>query len=123
MSSASTAVFAKHFWRGETLSNQKVADKWGKGAFDSIKFKDGDDKARASMAFSLLAKKKDYMGKSVLEIRRELGSPDGFYFSDVFPAYMIHRGSAPDEDSWQIVFLLDKDRRVNDIIVHKNCCN
>jgi hypothetical protein len=36
---------------------------------------------------------------------------------------MIHRGQSVNEESWQIVFLLDKERRVNDVIVHQNCCN
>lgn len=59
----------------------------------------------------------------VLEVRQHLGAPDGLYFSDVFPAYMIHRGRGATEDSWQIVFLLTNDRRVEDIVVHKNCCD
>jgi hypothetical protein len=58
-----------------------------------------------------------------MEIRELLGTADGYYFSDVFPAYMIHRSQDPKGDSWQIVFLLTNDRRVDDVVVHKNCCD
>lgn len=118
-----TTLSAKHFWRGSVLSPSEVSKKWGEAHFESKKFKEGDEKARASMAYSLLKNKKDFLGKPVGEIRQQLGAADGFYFSDVFPAYMIQRGQRSGEDSWQIVFLLNDDRRVNDIIVHKNCCD
>lgn len=119
----STNLFAKHFWRGKTLSAQEVSRQWGTTPFDEAKFKEGDEKVRAAMAYSILTKKREFIGKSVLEIREQLGSPDGYYFSDVFPAYLIHRGKGANEDSWQIVFLLTNERRVDDVIVHKNCCD
>jgi hypothetical protein len=105
------------------LSSQEVSQRWGKGSFDAVKFKEGNERARAGMAYSILTMKKKFFGKSVLEIRQQLGSSDGYYFSDVFPAYMIYRGEGPNEDSWQIVFLLNNDRQVRDIVVHKNCCD
>lgn len=52
-----------------------------------------------------------------------LGDHDGYYFSDMFPAYMIHRGKTREEKSWQIVFLLDRKQRVSEVVVHKNCCD
>ncbi|MGE0763054.1 MAG: hypothetical protein AB7N80_07235 [Bdellovibrionales bacterium] len=119
----SATLSAKHFWRGKTLSTQEVARQWGAAPFDAVKFKEGDEKVRAAMAHSMLTKRKEFIGKSVLEIRGQLGMPDGYYFSDVFPAYMIHRGKGANEDSWQIVFLLTNERRVDDVIVHKNCCD
>lgn len=119
---SAASLSAKHFWRGKTLSAQEVAQKWGVGEFDTTKFKTGDEKVRASMAYSAIIKKKDFVGKLVTDIRQQLGAPDGYYFSDVFPAYMIYRGQGEKEDSWQLVFLLSNERRVSDVIVHKNCC-
>lgn len=118
-----TALSAKHFWRGAVLSPSKVSEKWGQTSFGSKSFKEGDEKVRASMAYSILKNKKDFIGKSVADIREQFGTADGFYFADVFPAYMIQRGKSSSEESWQIVFLLDKERRVDDVIVHKNCCD
>ena len=113
---------AKHFWRGETMSAQQGAKKWGTHPFEKEKFKTGDDHSRATMASSLLQNQKNFVGKRPSEIREELGNPDGFYFSDMFPAYFIERGQKEGEDSWQLVFLLDRNEKVAEIIIHKNCC-
>jgi hypothetical protein len=115
-------VAAKHFWRGETMPKSQVAKKWGQGSFDLQKFKNGDEKTRAAMAFAILQNQKQFIGKDRAQIRVELGDFDGFYFSDMFPAYMIESGSTQAEDSWQLVFLLDRNEKVSEVIVHKNCC-
>jgi hypothetical protein len=115
-------VAAKHFWRGETMSTQEVAKKWGKTSFEADKFKNGDESIKAAMAFSLIQNRKIFVGTDRSEIRKKLGDFDGFYFSDMFPAYMIHTGESREQDSWQIVFLLDRNEKVAEIIVHKNCC-
>jgi hypothetical protein len=118
-----SAIAFAHFWRGATLSASEVGKRWGQTAIDSAKFKAGDEKIRASMAYSILKNPKLFKGKLVTDIRKELGDPDGFYFTDIFPAYMISRAKTDQEDSWQIVFLLNKDRKVDKVIVHKNCCD
>lgn len=114
-------VLAKHFWRGEILSANVVANRWGTETLNIDKFRDGDEKVRAKMAYSLLQKQKEFYGVFVTDIRNRFGAPDGFYFSDTFPAYMIQRSES--EGSWQIVFLLNKERKVTEVIVHKNCCD
>lgn len=119
----SVTLSAKHFWRGATLSETEVSRRWGTAPFDKSKFKAGDENDRAAMAHSILTGKKAFLGKQVSEIREILGAADGYYFSDVFPAYMIERGKGANDDSWQIVFLLTNDRRVDDVIIHKNCCD
>lgn len=111
-----------HFWRGRTMSLKEVGDRWGKADLNIEKFREGDSAARSTMAYSILKKKKEFKGKFVLELRKELGDPNGFYFSDVFPAYFIQEGKTRQDETWQIVFLLDQSRHVEDIIVHKNCC-
>ncbi len=74
------------------------------------------------MAYEILMSKK-FKGASVVDIREQLGPPDGFYFIDTYPAYIIQSGRNKKEETWQIVFLLNSEYRVRDIIVHKNCCD
>lgn len=116
-------IAGQPIWRGETISAKQTEEKWGKQPLNVGAFRSGSMKDRAQMASALLAQKEKYKGKFVTEIREVFGSPDGFYFSDVFPAYMIQRAKNHKEDSWQIVFLLDNERKVKDIVVHKNCCD
>ena len=117
------AMSVQHFWRGETISSNEAEKRWGSVEFNAAKFRDGDLKTRASMAASLKKKEKDFRGKRVEEIRRELGPTSGFYFTDVYPTYLIQAGETHKEETWQIVFLLNKERRAESIIIHKNCCD
>lgn len=104
------------------MSPSNVEKTWGNASFDAKKFREGDIKTRAQMAKSLLTSKK-YLGKTTAEVRAELGNWDGYYFTDMFPAYLIQEGDGKNRDSWQIVFLLDRKYRVAELIVHKNCCD
>lgn len=122
LSSLSLAI-AKHFWRGETMSTERVCKTWAERPFDSKLFAGADESMRASMACSLLKSQRNFVGKDRAEIRKDLGDFDGFYFTDMFPAYMIQSGKSKDEESWQIVFLLDRHEKVSEVIVHKNCCD
>lgn len=118
-----TAVSAKHFWRGETLSASEVKRRWGEADYNMEKFKTGSEELKRSMAYSVVKNKNKFIGMPVKAIHDTLGLPDGFYFKDVFPAYIIEDGAKQKKDTWQIVFLLDRDQKVNDVIVHKNCCD
>lgn len=113
---------AKHFWRGETMSMSAVGKTWGSDPFDALKFRQGDAKTRSKMTKSMMLSKQ-LIGKSSEEIRKELGSWDGYYFSDMFPAYIIQDGRLEKGDTWQVVFLLDQNQKVTEVIVHKNCCD
>lgn len=114
--------FAKSFWRGEVMAENQVSKRWGVSEFDGNKFKAGGEKERAQMAYSLLQNKKKFIGKDRSAIRQELGDFDGYYFSEMYPAYMIEMAKDNVSDSWQIVFLIDRKGLIKDIIVHKNCC-
>nr|AIA17298.1 hypothetical protein [uncultured bacterium] len=116
----SAVASVKHFWRGPTMSQAEVAKRWGESPFVAEKFKAGDMKTKASMASSILKNKKQFLGKDTIELRKELGDPDGFYFRDSFPAYLIHLGDGKKDYAWQIVFLLDNDFKVGEVIVHRN---
>jgi len=74
------------------------------------------------MAYSL-TQKNPYIGKPITAVRDSLGGPDGYYFSDIYPAYIINEPKNKGDDVWQIVFLIDKTRNISEVIVHKNCCN
>lgn len=114
-------VYASHPWLGKTLSPDQVQRRWGQEAFDEVKFKNGDQGQRAKMAFSLMTSKK-MLGMKAVEIRDRLGRFDGHYFSESYPTYLIQTATKKGEESWQIVFLIDKERKTKEVIVHKNCC-
>ena len=116
-------VMAKTLWRGEIMPLKKVCSKWGESQFEISKFKSGSETIRAQMACSLIKNEKLFFGKDRSEIRSSLGTYDGFYFTDMFPAYMIQSGKSHEEDSWQIVFFLDNKEKIKEIAVHKNCCD
>ncbi len=114
----------RHFWKGETLSSSEVKKRWGNEPFDVGRFKSGNTAIRATMAYSLMKEKKDlFIGKPAIEIRELLGPNEGYYFTDIYPVYFIQEGKDHTEDTWQIVFLIDRNEKVAEIIVHKNCCD
>lgn len=113
-------AFGKHFWSGETISLENAKSKWGSEEFNASIFKK-NQKNRTKMAVTIVTKK-ILIGKSIKEVQDLLGDHDGYYFSDQTPAYIIYDGSKSEEDTWQIVCLLDKNSKVEEVIFHKNCC-
>ena len=106
------------------LSVSEVCRRWGERPLDIAAFRSAeeDEAARAAMACSLLRTQDDYVGMYLLEIRPLFGDPDGYYYTETQPAYLIETAKTMDEDSWQIVFLMDRDWNLRKIVVHKNCC-
>ena len=115
-------VLANHFWRGELMTTSEVKSRWGATEFDSNKFKVGKPETRAKMAFGLIQSKK-YIGKTRAQVIGDLGPADGYYFSELIPAYIIQNEKKKGDEVWQIIFLLDKERHVTEVAVHKNCCD
>ena len=74
------------------------------------------------MACSLLKTQDDYVGMHRLEIRPLFGNFTGYYITEFIPTYLIETAKTMAEDSWQIVFLIDGNGTVSEIVVHKNCC-
>lgn len=120
---AGAITAARTLWRGALMKPALVEKHWGHDPFLPEKFKNGTPQIRAKMAFDLLKQQKRYVGKSATEIRNELGDWDGYYFTDIFPAYLIEIAPTHDKDSWQIVFFLDRSKKVEEVAVHKNCCD
>lgn len=117
----SAVIMAQSFWGGKTMSANQVRKKWGSDPVDMKKFKDGDISIKAKMAYSIMMDG-SLIGKSGSYIRENLGDPDGFYFIDSYPAYIIQAGKDRTEETWQIVFKMNSKYEVRDIIMHKNCC-
>lgn len=117
----SIVLFAQSFWGGKTMSAREVKAKWGDEKYDAKKFKDGGYEHKAKMAYSIM-QDKSLIGKTFMEIREIFGPPEGFYFIDTYPAYIITRGKDRSEDTWQIVFRIGDGYKVRDIIMHRNCC-
>lgn len=114
---------ARNFWRGTFMDFDLIGQKWGKATFDLSKFKTGVADEKAKMTFDLIKNKQKYIGKSTIEIRDSFGRFSGHYFSEVYPTYIIQRYSDKKPETWQIVFMINVDRKVTDIVVHKNCCD
>ncbi len=106
------------------LNVSEVCRRWGEWPLDLAAFRaaEEDESARAAMACSLLKTQDDYVGMHRLEIRPLFGNPTGYYITELIPTYLIETAKTMAEDSWQIVFLIDRNGTVSKIVVHKNCC-
>ena len=119
---------SKHFWHGDLMSIEQVCKHWGTEPLDVEKFKKADSAKkpqdiRSKMACSLLKNQNLYVGKSISDIKNIFGPIHGHYFNDVIPAYIIGMIDKKDIIStWQIVFLIDRNRKIAEIVVHKQCC-
>lgn len=107
---------------GKTMSAKDVKSKWGDEKADFKKFKDSSYEKKAKMAYSIMTDK-SLIGKSYEEIREIFGPNDGYFFTDTIPTYIIQRGKKPSDETWQLVFRMDKKYKVKEIFMHKNCCN
>lgn len=96
--------------------------KWGIAPLDKKKFRNGDLKIKSSMAVDIV-KNKAYVGKDMLLVRKELGDPDSYFFSDTIYAYKIMPFPGRDKENWHLVFIPDeKLKKVKEVKIHKKCC-
>lgn len=109
----------------EFMSVGDVCQRWGDGPLDLAAFRaaQDDEPVRAAMACSLLKTQDDYVGMHMREIRPLFGEYTGYFFSEAQPTYLIEIAQTKEEESWQILFFNDLDRKIRKIVVHKNCCN
>ncbi len=106
------------------MSLKEVCRRWGEQPLDLAKFKaSGEDRSvRAKMTCSLLKNQKKYIGLDSQKIREMFGPQSGYFFSESFPTYLINRAEKKDRNVWQILFFVDGEHKVSEIVVHKNCC-
>ena len=49
-----------------------------------------------------------------------VGNHTGYYYTESLPTYLIEIAPTRAQDSWQIVFLRDRDRKVSEFVIYKN---
>lgn len=118
----SVALYAQSFWGGKTMTAAEVKLKWGHEKYDAQKFKEGSYDIKSKMAYSIMTDK-SLLKKTFEEIHEMFGENEGFYFIDTYPTYIVQRGKNHSEETWQLVFRMNNQYRVRDIIMHKNCCD
>jgi len=107
---------------GEKMPIAAAEKRWGSQPFLAERFRTAGPGERARMVVDLV-RKRSFVGKSPSEVFESLGRPDGHFFSDLVPAYLLNEGWKTTEDTWQLVFLLGaKGETVSEAIIHKNCC-
>ncbi len=115
---------ARNLLNPDYLSVGEVCRRWGERPLDVAAFRSAeeDESMRAAMACSLLRVQDGYVGMHRREIEPLFGNPTGYYETELHPAYLIEAAKTGAQDSWQIVFLIDRDLKVSEVVVHKNCC-
>ncbi len=115
-------IYGQSFGGGETLSAAKVKQKWGGSEkYTPELFKSGSYLEKSKMAYSIMTDR-SLVNEPYERIRQLFGENDGFYFIDTYPTYIIQRGKNHSEETWQLVFRMNNQFKVRDIIMHKNCC-
>lgn len=107
--------------RNEMMDPSAAAKRWGNIKFDIEKFKTGSLDLRSKMAADLVSSR-PFVGMTNEEVKGKLGAFTGYYWSHRFPAYLIEEGWKEHKDSWQLVFLVNRENKVVDVKIHKNCC-
>ena len=119
---ASQYCLADTFLGAEFLSYKEARKKWGEMAFSGEKFKSALEKEKAPMAVNAL-KINAYVGKDMLQVRKDLGSPDSYFFSDTIFAYSILPFPGENKETWHLIFIPnEKLEKVKEIKIHKKCC-
>lgn len=113
---------AEDYFAATYMSSSDAAKKWGSEAFNAKTFKSSSEKSKGAMVVHLLQKKL-LVGSDMSSVRRDLGDPDSYFFSDTIYAYMITSDVKPKQESWELVFIPDANlKKVADIKIHKKCC-
>lgn len=111
------------YYAAEFMSLKEADKKWGVKKLEKKLFREGDLTKRASMAVYIVTQKM-YVGKDMLLVRKELGDPDSYFFSDTIYAYKIMPFPGENKENWHLVFIPDdKLEKVKEVKIHKKCCH
>ncbi len=112
-----------HSEYGESyMTVEQSKKKFGAKTFSPEKFKAANSKLRGEMAADLV-QKKALVGKTFKQVTELLGPPDGYFQNDGIPAYIISPETGK-RDTWQLVFIPNNDwTKVEEVKIHKNCCD
>lgn len=114
--------WAEPYFQSEFMKIPEAEKKWGTMPLNTAQFKSGDLLKRAPMAVDIV-KRSLYVGKSRKSVRKELGDPDSYFFSDTIYAYKIMPFPGKDKEIWHLVFIPDeKLEKIKEIKIHKKCC-
>jgi len=109
------------YFGSEFLTFEQAQKKWGRSKFNAEQFKSLAEKEKGAMATDALHEGA-FVGRDMLEVRKEMGSPDSYFFSDTLFAYAIS-ASAAGKESWHLLFIPDqKLEKVKEVRIHKKCC-
>ena len=118
----STSALADTFFQSDFIKADHAEKKWGIKAIDTALLRTGDLGKRGSMAVDII-KRNHYVGKSRLTVRKELGNPDSYFFSDTIYAYKIMPYPGENKENWHLVFVPDANLdKVKEVKIHKKCC-
>lgn len=116
-----TLCFGDTFWGSDFLTVNEAQKKWGISTFAGEKFKNAPEKERGSMATDAI-KRNVYVGTDMLAVRKIMGTPNSYFFSDTIYAYKITEPAA-NKESWQLIFVPDdKLEKVKEVKIRKKCC-
>lgn len=115
-------VYASSYFAADFMDTSNAENKWGVLNLNAEQFKSGDLSKRAPMAVDIV-KRSLYVGKSRKDVRRELGDPDSYFFSDTIYAYKIMPFPGENKENWHLIFIPDdKLEKIKDVRIHKKCC-
>ncbi len=106
----------------EYMDISEAEKRWGQKPFDRLKFKDAPMRERAAMAVDLI-KRKLFIDKPIEKVRHDLGPTSGYFVSERIPTFFIEEGWHQNRNSWQLVFLTDRNGKIDEVRIHKNCCS
>jgi hypothetical protein len=113
---------ALSYFAADFINASDAEKKWGILTLNTEQFKAGDLSKRAPMAVDIV-KRSLYVGKSRKDVRRELGDPDSYFFSDTIYAYKIMPFPGENKEIWHLVFIPDDNlKKVKEVKIHKKCC-
>lgn len=99
--------------------------KWGQEKLDKNKFKNSGyngDSIKAKMAAHIVGKQ-IYKGSEIALVYKELGTTNGYFISDLSPAYVLQRPTEEKSEGWQLVFIPTEDsKKVKEVRILKTCC-
>ena len=110
----------KFLWP-DHLSVAEVCGRWGERPLDVTAFRsaEDDESTRAAMACSILRNRHEYVGAHRSEILKLFGHSTGYYYGDMTPAYLVEDAKTRAQESLEIVFRIDRDRKVSEIFVRR----
>ena len=78
------SILTIYIFRWYTPSITTIKNKWGYNEFYTERFRIGSRQIRASMVADLLQRKSELTNLNVVDIKKQLGPPDGYFINAGF---------------------------------------